>query len=70
MINFTQLLINLTWIIGKTKLLLLSNTLGKINDIINFYEKHPSISNIKTKYRGISNFSFRPISVEKVKKII
>ena len=26
--------------------------------------------NIKTKYRGISNFSFQPVSVEEVKKII
>ena len=47
-----------------------SNTSDKINDIIKNYEKHPSICNIKTKYRGISNFSFRPVSVEEVKKII
>ena len=30
-----------------------SNTSDKINDIIKNYEKHPSICNIKTKYRGI-----------------
>ena len=47
-----------------------SNTSDKINDIIKNYEKHPSICNIKTKYRGISNFSFRPVSVEEVKRII
>ena len=34
------------------------------------YEKHPSIYNIETKYRGISSFSFRTVSVEEVKKII
>ena len=45
-----------------------SNTSDKINDIIKNHEKHPSICNIKTKYRGISNFSFRPVSAEKVKK--
>ena len=47
-----------------------SNTSDKINDIMKNYEKHPSICNIKTKYRSISNFSFRPVSVEEVKKII
>ena len=47
-----------------------SNTSNKINDIIKNYEKHPSIWNMKTKYRGIGNFSFRPVSVEEVKKII
>ena len=34
------------------------NTSHKINDIIKNYEKHPSICNIKIKYRGISNFPF------------
>ena len=43
-----------------------SNTSDRINDIIKNYEKHPSICNIKTKYRGISNFSFWPVSVEEV----
>ena len=47
-----------------------SNTFHKINDIIKNYEKHPSIYNIKTKCSSISNFSFWPVSVEKVKKII
>ena len=47
-----------------------SNTSDKINDIIKNYEKHPSICNMKTKYRGIGNFSFRPVSVEEVKMII
>ena len=47
-----------------------SSTSDKINDIIKNYEKHPSIGNVETKYRGISSFSFRPVSVEEVKKII
>ena len=47
-----------------------SNTSDKINGIIKNYEKHPSICNIKTKYRGISDFSFRAVSVKEVKKII
>ena len=47
-----------------------SNTSDKINDIIKNYEKLPSICNIKTKCRSISNFSFRPVSVEKIKKTI
>ena len=47
-----------------------SNIFDKINDIINNYEKHPRICNMKTKYRAIGNFSFRPVSVEEVKKII
>ena len=48
-----------------------SRTSDKINNIIKNYEKHPSIHyNIQTKYRGIISFSFRPVSVEKVKKII
>ena len=46
-----------------------SNNSDKINDIIKNYEKHPSICNMKTKYRGIGNFSFRPVFVEEVKKI-
>ena len=47
-----------------------SNTSDKINDISKNYEKHPSICNMKTKYIGISNFSFWSVSVEEVKKII
>ena len=47
-----------------------SNTSGKINGIIKNHDKHPSICNIKTKYRGIRKFSFRPVSVKEVKKII
>ena len=47
-----------------------SSTSGKINDIIKNYEKHPNICKIKTKCSGISSFSFRPVSVEEVKKII
>ena len=46
------------------------NTSDKINDVIKNSEKHPSICNMETKYRGIGNFSFRPVSVEEVKKII
>ena len=47
-----------------------SNTSDTINDIIKNYEKHPSICSIKIKYGDISNFSFRPVSFEEVKKII
>ena len=55
-----------------------SSTSDKIDDIIKNYEKHPSIHpsiknihpSIKTKYRGISSFSFRPVSAEEVRKII
>ena len=35
-----------------------SNTPDKINDIIKNYEKHPSICNIKTIYRGIETAYF------------
>ena len=35
-----------------------SNTPDKTNDIIKNYEKHPSICNIKTKYRGIETAYF------------
>ena len=45
-----------------------SKTSVKINDIINNYEKYPSICDIK-KNRSISKFSFRSDSVEEVKKI-
>ena len=44
-----------------------SNTSDKINDIIKNYEKHQRGIEV---YRGIGNFSFRPVSVEEVKKII
>ena len=47
-----------------------SNTSDKVNDIIKNYVKHPSICNIKRKFAGISKFSFRPVSVDEVKKII
>ena len=47
-----------------------SSTSDKINEIIKNHEKHPSICKIKAKCRGISSFSFRPVSVEEVKKII
>ena len=68
MITLAHLFIPLIYIIGKTKPP--SSTSDKINGIIKNYEKHSSICNIKTKYRGISSFSFWPVSVEEVKKII
>ena len=34
------------------------------------YEKHPSSCNIKTRYSGITKFSFWPVSVKEIKKII
>ena len=68
MITLTHLLITLICIIGKTKPP--SSTSDKINGIIKNYEKHSSICNIKTKYKGIISSSFWPVSVEEVKKII
>ena len=47
-----------------------SSTSDKINDIIKNYEKQPNICKIKSKCSGISSFSFRPVSVEEVRKII
>ena len=47
-----------------------SNSSNKINDIIKNFENHPSIYNIKTKYRGISKFSFQPVTIEEVKNIV
>ena len=47
-----------------------SNTSDKINYTIENYEKHPSICNMKRKFKGISKFSFRPASVEEVNNII
>ena len=71
MITLVELLITLICITGKhDKTFSPSNTSDKINDIIKNYEKHPSICNIKTKYRGINNFLFRSVSAEEVKKII
>ena len=71
MITLEQLSITLICITGKhDKTSSPSGTSDKINDIIKIYEKHPSICNIKTKYRGINNFSFWSVSVEEVKKTI
>lgn len=42
---------------------------NKINDIIKNHQKHSSICNITTKHAGNRTFSFRPVSVEEVKKI-
>ena len=47
-----------------------SNISNKINDIIKNYEKHSSVFNIKAKYRGISDFSLRPVSAEEAENII
>ena len=47
-----------------------SNSSNKINDIIENFENHPSIYNIKTKYRGISKFSFQPVTIEEVKNMV
>ena len=43
---------------------------NKINDIIKNHQKHSSICNITTKHAGNRTFSFRPVSVEEVKKIV
>ena len=54
----------------EVKTSLPSSTSDIINDIFKNYEKYSSICNIETKYEGISSFSFWPVSVEEVKKII
>ena len=46
------------------------NISGKMNDITKNYEKHPSSCNIKTRYSVITKFSFWPVSVKEIKKII
>ena len=42
----------------------------RIDNIIKKYKNHPSIKLIKRKYRNINSFSFRPVTVEEVKKVI
>ena len=67
---FSAIVDNLNLHHWEDKTSLPSSTSDKTNDIIKNYEKHPSNCKIKAKYRGISSFSFRPVSVEEVKKII
>ena len=64
---FSAIVDNLDWRHWEDKTSSPSNTSDEINDIIKNYERHPSICNIKTKYRRISDFSFRRVSVEEVK---
>ena len=44
--------------------------ISRIDNIIKRYKNHPSIKHIKMKYRNINSFSFRPVTVEEVKKVI
>ena len=43
---------------------------NNINNIIKKYINHPSIKNIKKKYKYINKFSFRPVTTDEVKKVI
>ena len=70
MITLAQLLMTLICIIGKTKLVLHQALLIKLMILSRILKKHLSICNINTKYKGISKFSFRPVSVEEFKKIV
>ena len=61
---FSAIVDNLNLHHWEDKTSLPSSTSDKTNDIIKNYEKHPSNCKIKAKYRGISSFSFHPVSVE------
>ena len=43
---------------------------GRIDNIIKRYKNHPSIKNIKTKFKSVRIFSFQPVSVDDVKTVI
>ena len=43
---------------------------NNVKDIIKKYSNHPSIKNIKKKYKNIKKFSFRPVTTDEVKKVI
>ena len=67
---FGSIVENLNLHYWEDKIRVPSNSSNKINDIIKNFENHPSICNIKTKYRGISKFSFQPVTIEEVKNIV
>ena len=46
------------------------NHRNNVKDIIKKYINHPSIKNIKKKYKNINKFSFRPVTTDEVKKVI
>ena len=46
------------------------NHRNNVNDIIKKYINHPSIKNIKKKYKNINKFSFLPVTSNEVKKRI
>ena len=46
------------------------NHRNNVKDIIKKYSNHPSIKNIKKKYKNIKKFSFRPVTTDEVKKVI
>ena len=41
-----------------------------IDNIIKRYKRHPSIKNIKAKFKSFCSFSFQPVFVEEVKRDI
>ena len=46
------------------------NYRNNVKDIIKTYINHPSIKNIKKKYKNIKHFSFRSVTTDEVKKVI
>ena len=44
--------------------------MNDVNDIIRKYINHPSIKNIKEKYKNINKFSFCRVTTDVVKKVI
>ena len=46
------------------------NHRNNVKDIIKKYSNHPSIKNIKKKYKNIKKFSFRPVITDEVNIVI
>ena len=46
------------------------NHRNNVKDIIKTYINHPSIKNVKKKYKNIKNFSFRSVTTDEVKNVI
>ena len=44
--------------------------MNDVNDIVKKYINHPSIKNIKEKYKNINKFSFHPVTTDEVKKVV
>ena len=46
------------------------NHRNNVKDIIKKYSNHPSIKNIKKKYKNINKNSFRQVTTDEIKKVI